>query len=74
VTDDSGNVTGDSDEAPEIGHVRPECSVTFGRNGRSRSNGISGQLHPEYADEALCNAAALAAGVLIEPFPGGSAA
>jgi hypothetical protein len=26
------------------------------------------------ADEALCNAAALAAGVLIEPFPGGSAA
>lgn len=49
VTDDSGNMTGDSGQRPKIGHFQSECAVTFGRKDRSRSNGISGQLRPEYA-------------------------
>ena len=38
---------------PEIGHLQSESAVTFGRNDRSRSNGISGQLGPEYARTRL---------------------
>ncbi len=33
---------------PQIGHLQSESLATLGRNGRSRSNGISGQLAPEY--------------------------
>lgn len=49
VTADSGNVTEDSGRGPKIGHLQSESAVTFGRKGRSRSNGISGQIRPEYA-------------------------
>src|SRR5271170_700325 len=34
---------------PKIGHLQSERAVTFGRNDRSRSIGISGQIGPEYA-------------------------
>ena len=33
----------------KIGHLQSELAVTFGRNNRSRSIGISGQNGPEYA-------------------------
>ena len=36
----------------KIGHLQSELAVTFGRNNRSRSIGISGQNGPEYADRA----------------------
>jgi hypothetical protein len=55
-----GSIPGQRDQAfrdrdrrfrpsPEIGHLRAERAVTFGRNGRSRSSGISGQVGPENA-------------------------
>jgi hypothetical protein len=50
VTGDSGNVTADSGKSPEIGHVQTESAVTFARNERSRSNGISGHVRAEYAN------------------------
>ena len=53
MTGHSGIVTGDSGHKPKIGHLRAEWAVTFGRNGRSRSNGISGQIGPEYAHELI---------------------
>src|SRR5271167_2035497 len=34
---------------PKIGHLQSEWAVTFGRNDRSRSIGISGHIGPEYA-------------------------
>jgi hypothetical protein len=49
VTGDSGNVTADSGKSPEIGHDQTESAVTFARNERSRSNGISGHVRAEYA-------------------------
>jgi hypothetical protein len=49
VTTNSGNVTDDSGQRPKIGHLQSESAVTFGRNDRSRSIGISGQIRPEYA-------------------------
>jgi hypothetical protein len=49
VTDHSGIVTDDSGIKPKIGHLQSESAVTFARNDRSRSIGISGQLGPEYA-------------------------
>ena len=52
MTDDSGIVTDDSGINPKIGHLQSESTVTFGRNDRSRSIGISGQLGPEYAPKA----------------------
>jgi hypothetical protein len=51
VTGDSGNVTADSGNSPEIGHDKTESAVTIARNERSRSNGISGHVRPEYAQE-----------------------
>jgi len=51
VTEHSGIVTDDSGHSRKIGHLRAEWAVTFGRNGRSHSNGISGQIGPEYAHE-----------------------
>jgi hypothetical protein len=42
-------VTGDSGRSRKIGHLQSESAVTFGRNNRSRSNGISGQIGAEYA-------------------------
>jgi hypothetical protein len=57
VTGYSGIVTGDSGRSRKIGHLQSESAVTFGRNNRSRSNGISGQIGAEYAqseaDQAL---------------------
>ena len=41
--------SGDSGHKPKIGHLPVESAVTFGRNGRSRSLGISGHDDPEYA-------------------------
>jgi hypothetical protein len=49
VTGYSGIVTGDSGRSRKIGHLQSESAVTFGRNNRSRSNGISGQIGAEYA-------------------------
>jgi RNA polymerase sigma factor (sigma-70 family) len=34
---------------PKIGHLQAEIAVTFLRNGRSRSTGISGQIAAEYS-------------------------
>ncbi len=42
-------MTGDSGHKPKIGHLPAESAVTFGRNGRSRSSGISGHDGPENA-------------------------
>ena len=50
MTGDSGNVTADSGNSPEIGHDKTESAVTIARNERSRSNGISGHVRPEYAE------------------------
>jgi hypothetical protein len=49
VTSDSGNVTTHSDKTPEIGHDPAESAVTFRRNQRSRSIGITGHDASEYA-------------------------
>jgi hypothetical protein len=49
VTDDSGNVTGDSRKLPKIGHDKTECAVTIIQNRRSRSNGMGGHDRAEYA-------------------------
>jgi hypothetical protein len=49
VTGHSGIVTGDSGKTPEIGHDQSESVVTFRRNQRSRSIGITGHDGPEYA-------------------------
>jgi hypothetical protein len=49
VTDDSGNVTGDSGKLPKIGHDKTECAVTIIQNRRSRSNGMGGHDRAEYA-------------------------
>ena len=54
VTGHSGIVTGDSGHKPKIGHLRAERAVTFGRNGRSPSGGISGHDGPEYARSRAC--------------------
>lgn len=51
MTEYSGTVTDDSGTTPKIGHLQSESAVTFGRNDRSRSIGISGQLGAEYAVE-----------------------
>ncbi len=53
MTGHSGIVTGDSGRKPKIGHLPAESAVTFGRNGRSRSSGISGHDGPEYARKDL---------------------
>jgi hypothetical protein len=53
VTEDSGIVTADSGHMPKIGHLRAESAVTFGRNGRSRSSGISGHDGPENANSRM---------------------
>jgi len=53
VTDDSGNVTGDSGKLPKIGHDKTECAVTIIQNRRSRSNGMGGHDRAEYALETL---------------------
>ncbi|RRR34674.1 hypothetical protein EHS14_03115, partial [Schaalia georgiae] len=49
MTDDSGNVTGDSGKLPKIGHDKTECAVTIIQNRRSRSNGMGGHDRAEYA-------------------------
>ena len=49
MTVDSGIVTADSGGRAKIGHDQSESSVTFDRNRRSRSIGISGHVRPEYA-------------------------
>jgi len=49
VTSDSGNVTTNSEKTPEIGHDPAESAVTFRRNQRSRSIGITGHDASEYA-------------------------
>jgi hypothetical protein len=49
VTGHSGIVTADSGKTPEIGHDQSESAVTFRRNQRSRSIGITGHDGPEYA-------------------------
>ena len=54
VTGHSGNVTANSGQKPEIGHVRTESPVTLPRNGRSRSGGMSGHVGPEYATIGRC--------------------
>jgi hypothetical protein len=51
VTGYSGIVTGDSGRSRKIGHLQSESAVTFGRNNRSHSNGISGQIRPSRAAE-----------------------
>jgi len=51
VTGYSGIVTGDSGRSRKIGHLQSESAVTFGRNNRSRSNGISGQIGASCAAE-----------------------
>jgi len=53
VTGYSGIVTGDSGLSRKIGHLQSESAVTFGRNNRSRSNGISGQIGAEYAQATV---------------------
>jgi len=57
VDSDSGNVTGDSaivtahyGNTPQIGHDETESAVTFVRNRRSRSIGMTGHDGPEYAE------------------------
>nr|WP_290674878.1 MULTISPECIES: carboxymuconolactone decarboxylase family protein [unclassified Halomonas] len=52
MTDDSGNVTGDSGKLPKIGHDKTECAVTIIQNRRSRSNGMGGHDRAEYAKGA----------------------
>jgi hypothetical protein len=52
VTGVSGIVTADSGEPVKIGHDETESAVTFDRNERSRSIGISGHVRPEYARPA----------------------
>jgi len=53
VTGDSDIVTDDSDKGVKIGHVQSESPVTFVRNGRSRSIGMSGHDGSEYATFSL---------------------
>jgi hypothetical protein len=42
VTTDSGIVTADSGNSPEIGHDQTKSPVTLDRNSWSRSNGMTG--------------------------------
>lgn len=55
MTDDSGNVTGDSGKLPKIGHDKTECAVTIIQNRRSRSNGMGGHDRAEYATNAYAD-------------------
>jgi hypothetical protein len=48
VTADSGNVTEDSEYRLRIGHVKTEWPVTFRRNDRSRSAGMTGHDQTEW--------------------------
>jgi hypothetical protein len=49
VTGDSAIVTAHSGEQTQIGHDETESAVTFARNRRSRSIGMSGHDGTEYA-------------------------
>jgi len=51
VTGDSGIVTADSGNPAKIGHDKTKSPVTFVRNGRSRSNEMTGHDGPKYALE-----------------------